>query len=172
VKWIGPPTHTFSSLVSPDKHFDDHPEYFAKIEGERCHTYDGVITQLCMSNPDVAHVALESIRQWLGDDVKADPHNKYLVNVTVNDNPYFCKCGPCVAVNTEEGVVEGGTKMRFVNRIATALASEYPEVAVETMLYHTAMPKKTKPVSNVLIQLVHDPDWRFARDRGLQLLLQ
>ena len=51
-----------------------------------------------------------------------NPYNKYLVNVTVNDNPYFCKCGPCVAVNQEEGTVEGGTKMRFVNALGRQLA--------------------------------------------------
>ena len=164
VKWIGPKTHTFNALVPADKYFDEHPEYFSEIEGERHREYDGLLTQLCMSNPDVARIATDTLRGWLGPEVKANPYNKYVVSVTVNDSVWFCKCAKCVAINREEGVAEGGTKMRFVNRIATALASEYPEVAVETMLYHTAMPKKTKPVSNVLIQLVHDPDWRFAFD--------
>ena len=164
VKWIGPPTHTFSSLVSPDKHFDDHPEYFAMIEGERRRTYDGLITQLCMSNPDVAHVALESIRQWLGDDVKADPHNKYLVNVSVNDTPWFCKCDTCVTINTEEGVGEGATYVRFVNAIANPLAAEYPNVAIEAMMYHTSLPDKSGFASNVVTKIVSLPDYRVPLD--------
>ena len=164
VKWIGPPTHTFSSLVSADKHFDEHPEYFSEIDGERRREYDGIVTQLCLTNPEVREIALDTIRGWLGPEVKANPYNKYVVSVTVNDSIWFCKCDPCVAVNREEGVTEGGTKMRFVNAIATRLAREYPAVSVETMLYHTSMPKKTKPVSNVLIQLVYDPDWRYAFD--------
>ena len=27
--------HTFNSLVSPDKYFDSHPEYFSMIDGRR-----------------------------------------------------------------------------------------------------------------------------------------
>ena len=164
VKWVGPKTHTFNALVPVEKYFDDHPEYFAEIEGRRRRQYDGHIVQLCLTNPDVLRIATETAMSWLGPDVKTDPENKYVISVTVNDSPYFCKCGPCVDVNRQEGVAEGGTKMRFVNAIATRLARGYPQVAVETMLYHTELPKKTRPVANVLIQAVHDPDWRYALD--------
>ena len=164
VKWIGPPTHTFSALVSPEKYFDDHPEYFAMIEGKRRRTYDGIITQLCMSNPEVAEVALETARGWLGDDVKADIHNKYLVNVTVNDTPWFCKCDTCVAINTEEGVNEGATYVRFVNAVANPLADEYPNVAVEAMMYHTSFPDKSRFASNVVTKIVSLPDYRVPLD--------
>ena len=136
----------------------------AEIEGKRHREYDGHMVQMCLTNPDVLRIAIESARGWLGPHVKAEPENKYVISVTVNDSPFFCKCAECVAVNRQEGVTEGGTKMRFVNAIANRMAEEYPHVAVETMLYHTAMPKKTKPVSNVLIQLVYDPDWRYAFD--------
>jgi len=164
VKWIGPKSHTFAQLVPVEKYFHEHPEYFSEIDGQRRREYNGLWTQLCLTNPEVLEVAVETIRGWLGPEVKANPYNKYVVSVTVNDSTNFCKCAPCVAVNREESVVEGGTKMRFVNAIATRLAQEYPAVSVETMLYHTSMPKKTKPVSNVLIQLVYDPDWRYAFD--------
>ncbi len=164
VKWIGPKSHTFAALVPIEKYFDEHPEYFSQIKGKRRREYDGLITQLCLTNPEVIEIALDTIRGWLGPEAKANPYNKYVVSVTVNDSTNFCKCAECVAVNREEGVVEGGTKMRLVNAIATRLAKEYPAVSVETMLYHTSMPKTTKPVSNVLIQLVHDPDWRYALD--------
>jgi hypothetical protein len=163
VKIIGPQTHTFSSLVPGEKHFDEHPEYFALIDGERRCEYNGQITQICMTNPDVAGVALERIRSWLGPEVQSNPYNKYIVSVTVNDSQWFCKCGPCVAINKEEGVEEGGTLFRLVNAIATQLASEYPAVAVETMVYGTSLPR-TRPVSNVLMQMVHTPDMRFAMD--------
>ncbi len=167
VKRIGPKTHTFNHLVSMEKYFDEHPEYFSEIDGVRVRPTGrthGSFTQLCLTNPDVLRISLETIRGWLGPAVADNPHNKYLVNVTVNDNPYFCKCGPCVAVNTEEGVVEGGTKMHFVNAIANQLAREYPNVSVETMVYHTSMPKKTRPVSNVIMQMVTLPDFGVPLD--------
>jgi len=128
VKRIGPKTHTFNALVPMEKYFDEHPEYFSQIDGVRLRPTGrrhGTVTQLCLTNPDVLRISLETIRGWVGPAMAENPYNKYLVNVTVNDNAYFCKCGPCVAVNTEEGVVEGGTKMRFVNAIASKMAEAY-----------------------------------------------
>ena len=164
VKWVGRPTHTFGVLVPAEKHFDEHPEYFSMVKGKRRKTYDGLDTQLCLTNPGVLEVATQTLRGWLGPDVKSKPQIKHVVSVTVNDNPWLCKCGPCVAVNKEEGVKEGGTKMRFVNAIAKTLDEEYGNVSVETMLYHTELPKKARPRSNVIIQMVADPDWRYALD--------
>ena len=66
VKWVGPKTHTFSSLVPAEEYFDVHPEYFAEIEGQRRREYDGLYTQLCLTNPEVVRVAMEKIREWLG----------------------------------------------------------------------------------------------------------
>ena len=165
VKTIGPKVHSFSSLVPVDKYFDDHPEYFSEIEGERRREHKGLWTQLCMSNPEVAEAALETIRGWLSSAVKDNSYNKYLVNVTVNDSTHnFCKCVECVAINKEEGVVEGGTMVRFVNTIASQLGKEFPSVAVEAMHYGTSIPKKTKFVSNVLMRIVIAPDWRMPLD--------
>ncbi len=164
VKWVGRPTHTFDMLVPSEKYFDEHPEYYSEIKGKRLREYDGLITQLCMTNPDVLKIATDTARAWLGSGVKSTPQIKHVISVTVNDSPWFCKCAPCVAMNKEEGVVEGGTKMRFVNAIARTLQEEYGNVSVETMVYGTQLPKKTKAAPNVLIQLVADPDWRFALD--------
>ncbi len=164
VKWVGKPTHTFDNLVPMDTYFDEHPEYYSLIDGKRYRQYKGMITQLCLTNPDVLRIATQTARGWLGPEVKDRPQTRHVVSVTVNDSPRFCKCGPCVAVNKEEGVEEGGTKMRFVNAIARTLDKEYGNVKVETMIYNTSLPKKTRPAPNVLIQLVHDPDWRYGLD--------
>ena len=164
VKWVGHPTHSFGILVSWDEHFDEHPEYFSLIDGERKEKHLGITTQLCMTNPEVREVALGTIRGWLGDQAKSNPYTKYVVSVTINDNAYFCECETCVAVNKEEGVKSGGNLMRFVNSIAGQLDKEYGNVNVETMIYFTELPKKTKPASNVIIQAVNDPDWRYALD--------
>ena len=163
VKVIGPSTHTFNALVPVEKYFDEHPEYFSEIDGKRRRQYDGIPTQLCCTNPDVAEIALETLRGWLGPEVNENPFNKYIVSVTVNDSPWFCKCAECRAVNQQEGVEEGATIMRFVNTIATQLAKDYPAVAVETMVYGTSIPQ-TKPVANVIMQMVKTPDMRYSLD--------
>ena len=163
VKIIGAATHTFNTLVPVEQYFDEFPEYFSEIDGERRREYKGNITQLCMTNPDVRRIATASIRKALGPAVEASPYDKHIVSVTVNDSPWFCKCARCVAVNAEERVEEGGTLIRFVNAIATELDDEYPNVAVETMVYGTSLPR-TRPVANVLMQMVRSPDWRYALD--------
>ena len=128
VKWLGRPTHTFNVLVPMDTYFDEHPEYYSEIDGKRLREYDGLITQLCLTNPDVLKIATNTAKSWLGPEVKSRPQIKHVISVTVNDSPWFCKCAPCVAINKEEGVVEGGTKMRFVNAIAKTLQEEYGNV--------------------------------------------
>jgi len=163
VKVIGPNTHTFNYLVPPEEYFEEHPEYYAEIKGKRRSHYDGILTQLCVTNPEVAKIALKTLRSWLGPEVQENPFNKYIVSVTVNDTPHFCQCAKCRAVNKEEGVEEGATIMRFVNHLASQLAEEYPAVSVETMIYGTSIPR-TKPVSNVIIQMVKTPDMRYALD--------
>ena len=167
VRWTGGFVHTMHALVPVDEYFDEHPEYFPLIEGERRSEWDGLsgpwAPNHCMSNPDLPAVAAKKLREWIAQSPQ-DPNSKYLVSVTINDSPYFCQCEPCKAINAEEGVTQGGTKMRFVNAVAELLAEQYPNVSVETMLYHTAMPKKTKPVSNVLVRAVKDHDWRYALD--------
>ena len=167
VRWTGRFVHTMHELVPVDEYFEEHPEYFPLIEGKRRREWDGGTgpwaPNHCMSNLDLPAVAARKLRQWIQESPQ-DRNSKYLVSVTVNDSPHFCQCEPCKAINAEEGVTEGGTKMRFVNAIAELLAKEYPNVSVETMLYHTAMPKKTSPASNVLVRAVKDHDWRFALD--------
>lgn len=54
-KW-GLWVHTFGTLVSPEKYFTRHPEYFAMNEkGER------VPSQLCLSNPDLLDVLCKEL---------------------------------------------------------------------------------------------------------------
>lgn len=161
VKVIGPQTHTFNALVPCEQYFAEHPEYYSEINGVRRSHHEGLLTQLCVTHPAVAEIALETIRSWLGPEVKENPYNKYIVSVTVNDSPWFCQCTKCRAINKQEGVEEGATILRFVNTIASRLAQQYPAVGVETMIYGTSIPR-TKPVSNVLMQIVKTPDMRYA----------
>ena len=164
VKWIGPSfVHTFNYFLPVDEYFDDHPEYFAKIDGQRIRERDGLIPQLCLTNPDVLRICLDRLREWIEAE-PPNPQSKFLVSVTINDTLNFCQCAQCLAIDREEGVEAGGAKMRFVNAVAAELAKEYPNVSVETMIYNISVPKKTKPISNVIIRNVSKVDWRYALD--------
>ena len=44
VKWVGPSfVHTFEYFIPVEEYFDEHPEYFAEIDGKRIREHDGQI---------------------------------------------------------------------------------------------------------------------------------
>ena len=165
VKWVGPTfVHTFEHLVPTEVYFDEHPEYFSLIDGERQREYDGLWTQLCLTNPDVLRIATERVKEWVQAG-QVHPDDKLIASVSVNDSHNHCKCEPCKAVNAEEGVDEGGTLIRFVNAIARAVRDDHPNVLIETLGYAGTKPTKTAPESNVIIRWVGAGPWDFEIDR-------
>ena len=173
VKMIGRPTHTYLAFVHQGKYFAEHPEYFAFIDGKRRDSYKGLITQLCLTNPDVVRISKGVVRGWLQEASQANPYNKYIVSVSANDSQGFCECSACQAVNREEGVgVEdvpsgsygGGTHVRLVNAVAEMVAREFPNALVQSMFYHMTLPKKTKLASNVILMAGSSVNWYYPMD--------
>lgn len=166
VKMIGRPTHSFQAFVPHENYFEDHPEYFAVVEGKRRNSHKGIITQPCMTNPNVQRLAMDMVLQWLGEAHQQNPYNKYVVSVSANDSPWHCQCEPCQAINREEGVVRGagGPQVRVLNAIAARVAELYPSALLKTMFYQSDPPQKTKPASNVILEGVSSIDWRYPFD--------
>lgn len=157
VRWINYWfVHTFVHMVSPGEFEATHPEYFALIDGKRQGTMDGVVTQLCLTNPDVYEITLKRVRAMVESANKQYAQAKYsklLVSVSENDNGNFCQCSECKKVNEEEGSPNGGTLIRFVNKIAKEIGKDYPNVEIETLAYGMMpAPPKTKPEKNVVIR--------------------
>src|SRR5690606_3365135 len=73
--------HTFNELVPPDIYYDEHPEYFAMVEGKR------IPTQLCLTNPDVLQITIQNLRKKIAQR----PDDLYW-SVSQNDNKSYCKC--------------------------------------------------------------------------------
>ncbi|MDD2598229.1 MAG: DUF4838 domain-containing protein [Kiritimatiellae bacterium] len=137
--------HTFNTLCSPDKYFDTHPEYFSEIKGQRVKEH----TQLCLTNPDVLKIAIESLLAG----IRKDPTAK-LFSVSQNDWYNFCTCPACKAIDDREES-HAGTMIEFVNRVAAAVEQEYPDIWIETLAYqYTRKPPKTvRPRHNVVPRL-------------------
>lgn len=138
--------HTFSTLVPTDKYFKDHPEYFSEHNGTRDPG------QLCVSNPEVAEVVVESVKRILRAKSGAQ-----IISVSQNDSVPCCACAQCKAVADAEGSM-AGPLLKFVNAVAEEVGKEFPEVKISTLAYlDTFMPPKTiKPHKNVAIQLCTD----------------
>lgn len=131
--------HTLHRLVPPEKYFDTHPEYFAYRNGQR------IKDQLCLSNPDVLAITIESLR----NEISKNPTAKYW-SVSQLDNYNYCECDNCRAIDSSEGS-NAGSIIRFVNKVA----EQFPDKVISTLAYQYSRKatKNTKPARNVNIML-------------------
>ncbi len=131
--------HSFNTLVPPDQHFEDHPEYYAEVNGSR------VPTQLCLTNPDVYQITIENLRKAMEEQ----PDKTYW-SVSQNDNVSYCQCDECRKIDEKEGTPMGSL-LTFVNKVA----DEFPDKVISTLAYQYSRqaPRNIKPADNVNIML-------------------
>ena len=144
-----PYVHSFCKLVPPQEFFDEHPEYFSLVSGERKGAE--VHSQLCLTNPEVLRIATERVLEWIRENPDVP-----IIDVSQNDGNGWCECEACMAVVNEEDS-QHGPILRFVNAIADVVAEKHPDKWVETLAYaySTKPPAITKPRDNVIIRLCH-----------------
>jgi hypothetical protein len=131
--------HTFNALVPPETYYDEHPEYYAMVNGKR------IPTQLCLTNPEVLEITISNLRK----KIAAQPDAIYW-SVSQNDNKNFCTCNNCKAIDDFEGSPSGSI-IQFVNQVA----DEFPNKMISTLAYEYGRraPKTLKPRENVNIML-------------------
>ena len=134
--------HTFGELLPSARYFDEHPEYFALVNGRRVRE----MSQPCLTNPDVLRVVTSNVLER----IRRDPGAKFY-GVSQNDCGNRCQCPDCLAVEKEEGS-PAGPIIRFVNAIADEVGKEFPDALIETLAYSYSQraPKKTRPRRNVV----------------------
>lgn len=139
--------HTFDLLVPPEKYAETHPEYYSLIDGKR--KTQRSCTQLCLTNPEVLEISIESVRAAL----KANPSAR-IISITQNDWGDNCQCDDCRAADAAEHS-PSGTLLRFVNAIAERLGPEFPDVIFDTFAYQYTrpVPAVTRPTPNVCVRL-------------------
>jgi len=148
---ISPFVHTTTGIVSADKYFAEHPEYFGLVNGQR--KVGGVGSQLCLTNPDVLRITTDFVLKWLADHPEVTS-----VDISQNDaypgSSGACECPACTAIVQEEGS-QSGPVLRFVNAVATEVAKRFPGKYVDTLAYDYTITrcKITKPRDNVIIRL-------------------
>jgi len=137
--------HSFFSLIPPQNYFDEHPEWFSEINGERKHER----AQLCLLNDEMRQEltknAIEALRN--------QPGAKF-ISISQNDWHGYCTCEKCSKMAEEEGA-QSGPLIDFVNKIAEEIEKEFPDVYVETLAYQYTRkpPENIKPRHNVIIRL-------------------
>lgn len=137
--------HTFNSILDPEKHFAEHPEYFSMVRGKRISGH----TQLCLTHPEVLDITIKTVRRWIQSHPKAA-----IFSVSQNDWTNPCECPPCKALDDAEGS-HAGTLLAFVNKVAEAIEKDHPNVAIDTLAYQYTRkpPKSIRPRPNVIVRL-------------------
>jgi len=132
--------HTLQRLVPAKSYFSTHPEYFALNEGKRV-----PYTQLCLSDSNLVGVVIENLSGMM----KENPGAKYW-SVSQNDNPGFCQCPECAAIDSVEGA-HSGSVLHFVNQVAR----HFPDKIISTLAYQYSRkaPLHVRPGPNVNIML-------------------
>ena len=136
--------HSFVDLVNPNIYFEKHPEYFSLVDGERM-----ALSQLCLTNPEVAEVAEKTLRSWIESNPECT-----IFSVAQNDNYRCCECPQCRELTEKEGS-PAGPVIHFVNKLADAIREDYPHVLLHTFAYkHTVpAPKHVVARDNVIVRL-------------------
>ncbi|PIU64977.1 MAG: hypothetical protein COS85_10485 [Armatimonadetes bacterium CG07_land_8_20_14_0_80_59_28] len=170
--------HCWMRWVPPDRYFDEHPEYYALINGGR--RGDGTPQQLCLctSNPAVARVMAENILRMLEEFPEVD-----VVSLWPEDGTGMCECDACQKLDIlpEDYVTDAapgkGTHYtrsrrhpnktiryaRFVNEVARHVGEVRADVLLSAVFYHDidAPPKGVTLEPNIQPCLTHY--WRCWR---------
>ncbi len=122
------------SVVPPKRYFEEHPEWFCEIGGQR----QSRNPQLCFTNEEL----FEFVKGRLVEQVRRNP-NAEIFGFGLGDWYNDCTCTKCRPINAREGTT-GGTYWEFVNRLADVLREVAPRAMLKTSIYQqTGQPPKT-----------------------------
>ena len=145
---VSPGGHTYYHAVPTGKYFDDHPDYFALLNGKRT----GPGNHLCSSNPDVKRILTEYMEMRFDQGLD-------WVSIGQEDGYLRCQCDQCDALDNYRDLPDGMRWEVFQNSslieapperlfqlhkgVADALAASRPDKMVMLMCYApTAWPSK------------------------------
>ena len=147
----------------PAEHFEQHPDWFALIEGER------KAPTLCVTHAGAVDTVIAGMRRFLDRCPEVD-----VIDLWHPDGQAFCHCHVCtrgVLGEQAKGVVPAGLPhdsvhaayvvsfLVFINQVAEALAESHPGVMVSPLIYGSsdrAIPDAAPPLhDNALYGLAH-----------------
>ncbi len=148
-KWS---SHTFWTLLPPQVYFEEHPEFYSLIDGERAHSVpQNKHTSLCLTNDEMKREFTRNCRLALNWHPWATLFS--ISQVDEGGEPNRCYCDSCSAVEAEDN--PSGLILQFVNSIAADLKEDFPDMTFDTLAYHYSQkpPKHTRARDDVIIRL-------------------
>lgn len=133
-------------IIVPQSLFETHPEYFGADEnGIR-----NADMQPCLSNPAVVELGIAYAKDFFA----THPDNKVL-SISLIDCKNPCQCAECAAFDAAHGAKKSASLLNYVNTVARAIESEYPDCYIATLAYQYAQtpPEGLTVRDNVVIRL-------------------
>lgn len=150
VEYLGGSSHTLvNRYCKPSVYFEEHPEYFALVDGVRTGT------QLCLTNENVKDIVTQEALELLSQKHNPDA-SLQILSITQADNGYYCQCENCKALDDANGS-QAGTVLSFANEIASRIKADgrYDNVAIDTFAYQYSRkaPSSVVPREDVIVRL-------------------
>ncbi|TWU13341.1 hypothetical protein CA54_21760 [Symmachiella macrocystis] len=152
--------HNWPYLIPASEYFEEHPEYFALVDGERV-PYDH-----CVGNPEVQRIFAKKLIAR----AKANPELSSLSVEPSDARGGACQCDLCLALDEPRNPRAGGRVSNRVSRlgnlVAQMVAQEAPWLEVQWLAYsnHTAAPSnvdKLQPNAQIMLCPINGwDDWR------------
>ena len=144
--------HNYYKIV-PYSLLDEHPEYFALVNGER--TARGA--QICFSNPEVVARAVRAARNHFDNNPA-----QWMFSLSANDCAGFCECTDCKRL----GENPAGQTLSFCNAVLRDLRTTHPDKSVATSAYLATIeaPKRIKSGPGVIVFVVNQSCRAHAHD--------
>ncbi len=150
VEYLGGSSHTLvNQYCKPSVYFEEHPEYFALVNGQRTGS------QLCLTNEDVKNIVTDEAFKLLEENHNPEA-SLQILSITQADNEFYCECENCKALDKANGS-HSGTMLTFANEIASRIKAggNYDNVAIDTFAYQYTRkaPSAVVPRDDIIIRL-------------------
>jgi hypothetical protein len=140
----------------PANLYDEHPEYYAQIDGKRSLHKSLSQRAYCITNPGF----VEYIAEWSNAQFRGQKdHYGYrpIINLGHTDNHLSCQCAECQASYERIGqgdsrVGIAGTYHEFYNKVAAEVVKEHPDAIIDIIAYsHVGYPSSVKMHPNIQV---------------------
>ena len=155
----GPPyhAHTFYQILSPEKYFKDHPDWFVMASGSTKPAVHN--SQLAMSNPEMRLEFLKLLREIIRkshqDAAQRGLPAPDVFSVSQVDNQVSFVTPADTELLAQNGGVESAILLDFVNYLADNIKDEFPHIFIDTLAYYSGEkpPTTIRPRDNVVVRL-------------------
>ena len=153
--------HTWAYAFAVERHFKDHPEWYALYNGKRRGVKGN--PSICFSNKEAEDHLVEFLVSELD-------HGYDVAELGQNDGVEYCQCEKCAAVGHNLGI--GESIHVFHRRVAERLLKLRPDKRVMIVAYSvTQPPPKTfkEYPENVMVEICHPSEKLFKEWESIKV---